>query len=277
MRVIFLDISGTLTNHEFNREQRENEREDRPRDEVCRKAVARINRIVESTGAHIVISSDWIKHDPTNAYPDVSRMLRDHGLVAEFAGHTVQPRENSHVDRGCEIRAWLDAHLDVTDFVILDDFPIPVGTRNREWLLEELGHTCELPPDDPELGVRFIHLDSAKGVQDEHVGQAVGILFRGLDSTLDEVLSLGGGTTMGRLAAGFRHSQVLLLVGDAPSAARVARRIPPEFHPELSAWAFSFDLSDPPHDPKGMFPSREEALRRLILLRAALDPYGGPL
>ena len=277
MMVIFLDISGTLTNHEFNREQRENAQADRPQDEVCRKAVARVNRIVEATGAHVVISSDWIKHDPANAYPEVSQMLRNHGLVAEFAGHTEQPRENTHLDRSREIRAWLNAHPDVTDFVILDDLPLPVTPQHREWLLEEFGHDLVLPPDDPELGVRFIHLDSTKGVQDEHVGLAVDILFRSLDALLNEVLSIGGGTVMGRITAGFRHSQVLLVVEDATSAVRVVRQVPPEFHPELSAWAFSFDLSDPPYDPKGMFASREEVLRRLILLRAALDPYGGPL
>lgn len=106
MKVIFLDIHGTLTSPEF-RKERDHLSIGR---EVDRRAVARVNRIVEATGARIVVSSDWVQHEPEVSYSEAQKMLCDHGLVAEFAGHTEQADEHTILDRGNQIQAWLDRH-----------------------------------------------------------------------------------------------------------------------------------------------------------------------
>lgn len=193
MKVIFLDISGTLTNRGFDAAQWEALAERRaltteghpvpPRDEVDRLAVARVNRIVEATGARIVISSDWVKFQPEESYPSVQAMLRAHGLVAEFAGHTVQPRANTVIERGLEIRAWLDEHPEVEGYVILDDAAIPITEENRNYLME-CGHGAAFPEPDPELGAHFICLDDFQGLRDEHVERAVEILGSGMHLTV---------------------------------------------------------------------------------------------
>lgn len=179
MKVIFLDISGTLTNHAWGEAQMSEVKE---REDVDPVAVARVNRIVEATGAQIVVSSDWVKHDPAESYPEVQGMLRKHGLIATFAGHTVQPRENTVVQRGLEIRTWLNQHPEVTGYVILDDAAIPITRTTRKYMNEkriERGWKEPLPPNDPELGRHFIHLDGGFGLLDEHVDQAIKILQRG--------------------------------------------------------------------------------------------------
>lgn len=186
MRVIFLDISGTLTNHAWDEAQRLARRagaDDYGYQDVDPVQVARVNCIVEATGAQIVVSSDWVKHDPAESYPAVQVMLRKHGLVATFAGHTIQPRENTVVERGLEIRAWLDLHPEVTGYVILDDAAIPITRATRKYMNErriERGWEEPLPPNDPELGRHFIYLNPARfqGLQDEHVERAIKILHR---------------------------------------------------------------------------------------------------
>ena len=184
MKVIFLDISGTLTNYAWSEAQRLARQAgvgDYGYQDVDPVQVSRVNQIVEATGAQIVVSSDWVKHEPAESYPGVQVMLRKHGLVATFAGHTIQPRENTVVERGLEIRAWLDEHLDVTGYVILDDAAIPITRETRKYMNEkriERGWKEPLPPNVPELGRHFIYLDWQTGLQDEHVEQAIKILNR---------------------------------------------------------------------------------------------------
>jgi hypothetical protein len=76
--------------------------------------IAMLNRIVEATGAQIVLSTSWrCLFGPG----DTESMLRRRGLVANIVGST--PRIYD-VPRGREISAWLgDSGRD--DYVILDD------------------------------------------------------------------------------------------------------------------------------------------------------------
>jgi len=123
--LVFLDVDGVL-NHsgmwddppprsscpatlEFRREQF---------DPAC---VERVERLCTSTGAVVVISSSWrIAH----SLAELRCMLRCRGLQAAVVGAT--PRlpdrdiDAQRIERGHEIRTWLDAHGRGLPFVVLD-------------------------------------------------------------------------------------------------------------------------------------------------------------
>ncbi len=110
MKVVFLDFDGVLNSHDF-----------------CERvpgqciigidplAVAQVQRIVDATGAAIVISSTWRLLHKLIRLKDT---LFDAGLRAKILGTT----PNIGRERGHEIQAWIDATpRDVDAFVILDD------------------------------------------------------------------------------------------------------------------------------------------------------------
>jgi len=116
MKVIFLDIDGVV-NQGY-----------KPLkggfDYATPECVAQLNRIIEETGAHIVISSSWrigatleelskhftkvfgIKGNFTSMTPV---------LYEEYEGTSVA------VPRAKEIYSWLDSRFGIESFVVLDD------------------------------------------------------------------------------------------------------------------------------------------------------------
>ncbi len=88
-----------------------------------RRAVRRLNRLVEQTGAEVVISSGWRK---TFELPGILAILQRTGFRGtrllgmtprKIAGCTRQYEP----PRGSFIETWLSKHPQVTGFVILDD------------------------------------------------------------------------------------------------------------------------------------------------------------
>lgn len=83
-------------------------------------AVACLERIVQATGARVVISSTWRELFP---FAELVAILRGHGFTGEVVGKT--PRLDTLVAgtvRGHEIAAWLDCQPEwPAGFVILDD------------------------------------------------------------------------------------------------------------------------------------------------------------
>lgn len=70
-----------------------------------------VHRIVEATGAKIVLSSSW-RHS-SDGVKEIEKRLPN-----MIIGHTTL--EDKKV-RGDEIQEWLDEHPEVTDYAILDD------------------------------------------------------------------------------------------------------------------------------------------------------------
>lgn len=102
-RVIFLDVDGVL-NSVANRF-----------DGIDRVNVEQLNRLVEQTGAYVVISSTW----RSLGTPMVAEILRNHGFTGDVRGITPHLLR-SH--RGLEIEAFLREPDDrPTSIVILDD------------------------------------------------------------------------------------------------------------------------------------------------------------
>lgn len=121
MKVIFLDIDGVLC--------------------VTMKALGRdkfgylfdqhlvdeLQRVVDATGAKIVISSTW---RILNGVDGMKEMWKLRGLPGEIIGVTPDcvelVREGDfeyydRVERGHEIQQWIDQNPEITSYVIIDD------------------------------------------------------------------------------------------------------------------------------------------------------------
>lgn len=155
-RVVFLDIDGVLN----TRESRLDHAADRGFDRTC---VARLNRLVEQTGAEVVLSSSW----RTFVAPEEAQaMLERVGFVGRLVDRTprrteldpsvhrrlsgTEPPADVRWPRGYEIQQWLDAHDDVEGIVILDD-------------RDDMHH----------LSPWLVRTRFAEGLRDEHVDEAV--------------------------------------------------------------------------------------------------------
>ena len=119
MKVVFLDFDGPIIpimSHENRRGLME---------KAWPPCIAELNRITDTTGAKIVISSSWRWGDKSPRAPE---LLREWGVTAEIVGETPILETAWKPDsviwqavcRGTEIQGWLDDNP-VEVFVILDD------------------------------------------------------------------------------------------------------------------------------------------------------------
>ena len=124
MKVIFLDVDGVL-NSEVSREQERNNFDNWMEHEVSEMHVNNLKKIVDATGAQIVLSSSWRFDHPKATGRDfiadplmkvLDRKLKAAGLDII----DVTPDLRGKI-RGAEIQDWLDRHSEVERFVILDD------------------------------------------------------------------------------------------------------------------------------------------------------------
>ena len=125
-KIIFLDIDGVLSPRWWNSDKQSD-------NYGClfdAKAVANLAKIIEETGAEIVISSSW----KNIGLVELQNMWRDRGLPGKLVDITpdymsdeiLLKEDSANVDylyeRGSEIQGWLLLHGDdVGRYVIIDD------------------------------------------------------------------------------------------------------------------------------------------------------------
>lgn len=106
MRVIFLDIDGVLNAHHNTAERW------RGFIGIDQRHVKLFLKLIERTGAKVVLSSTWRRDDDWLETMDVN------GLHKElFIGRT----DRLGVARGIEIQKYLNEHPEITQYAILDD------------------------------------------------------------------------------------------------------------------------------------------------------------
>ena len=146
-KIIFLDIDGVLSPRWWDSDKQSD-------NYGClfdAKAVANLGKIIEETGAEIVVSSSW----KLMGFQALQDMWKDRKLPGEIIDITpnyisdeLLLKENSaNVDylfeRGSEIRGWLLLHGDdVSRYVIIDDMD--------DILPEQQFHFVQT---DPEVGI----------------------------------------------------------------------------------------------------------------------------
>jgi hypothetical protein len=107
VKIIFLDFDGPLVSRQSRGAR------------AWPSCIAALNRITDTTGARIVVSSTWRMSGKSH----VKKLLRQWGATGEVVGITpVLESENywEPILRGYEIAAWLRRHT-ADSFVIVDD------------------------------------------------------------------------------------------------------------------------------------------------------------
>ena len=130
-KIIFLDIDGVLNTRDWHCRMTK----DTPRDEFGwlfdPVAVANLARIIDETGADIVISSSWKFY----GVPKLRKMWEIRklpGTILDITPNIVSDEMLMHANldemklgvcRGNEIKEWLSKHKgEVSNYVIIDDF-----------------------------------------------------------------------------------------------------------------------------------------------------------
>ena len=109
MNAIFLDVDGVLNSMRTPSWMGDDW------DIPLAKHLYQLKRIVDETGAKIVISSSWRSH------PHAMRKLELALKVFELPIYDQTPDRN--LDRPVEIRIWMAEHLEIDRYVIIDDDP----------------------------------------------------------------------------------------------------------------------------------------------------------
>jgi len=164
MKVIFLDFDGVLNHRGYLLSLRDRDRVGGD-DDINPDAVAKLNRLIQFTGAQVVVSSSW-RHG--RDIESLQELLESRGFAGKVISKTpmwLEPEEIDQIDkgyrakfgdsgeRGHEIRAWLANNSGVESFIVFDD-----------------------NGDMATVHDRFIQTDFDSGLQDHHVDKAIKML-----------------------------------------------------------------------------------------------------
>lgn len=158
--IVFLDIDGVL-NGGFHDEW--------GFDWTLPGAVVAFNRIINETGAKVVVSSSW-RLD--NTLEEIEAFLSSRGVVAEFID--VTPEINFETDwdgdlcmfpdaRIKEIRVWLDEHPEAQNFLVLDDQDIRLDVNNTI-------------KTDAKIEARWVKPEHKEGFTEDQATRAINLL-----------------------------------------------------------------------------------------------------
>lgn len=113
MKIIFLDIDGVLINRRYA-----------SRTTADPRCIEQLNRITDTTGAKIVVSSSW-RH---RGLPQITLTLKQWRVSGDIIDITPNMEDvDISKKRRCEIMRWMDEHEGYSwmhdTFVVLDDEP----------------------------------------------------------------------------------------------------------------------------------------------------------
>ncbi len=158
-KIIFLDFDGVLNTGSWYRQLDKQLRYDEYGTVFDPNAVANLGRVIEATGADIVISSSWKELGLSS----MEEMWEERNLPGRVIGITptyiddemLLTADLSTMDflngRGSEIKEWLSKHgKDVSHYVIFDDVD--------DILPEQQNHFIQT---DPEVGISKKDADMA--------------------------------------------------------------------------------------------------------------------
>lgn len=129
MKAVFLDVDGVLNSEDlFVRHRKEGKSNSADVIELDDVALTYLQKLVQNTGAIIVLSSSWRVGDMNTVHmKNLKRQLSNKGLeIFDCTTTEWQDEFNNRLYRGDQIRIWIDEynsnHDDKVDkFVILDD------------------------------------------------------------------------------------------------------------------------------------------------------------
>lgn len=165
MKVIFLDIDGVLNTKYWYTQMDRNTPKDKYGYVFDPNTVANLKRIVEESGADIVISSSW----KCMGLSQIEEMWRDRSLPGKIIGITPNSVSdemllNADIDsielfhiRGEEIKQWLTKYgKQVSNYAIIDDMDNMLSEQQS----------------------RFVHTNPEVGITEEDAQKTIEILNR---------------------------------------------------------------------------------------------------
>lgn len=170
-KFVFLDIDGVLNNDEVLASNRllkhqafmNDDRVGMYRAMIGDELLQRLKRLLDATGAEVVLSSSW-----RSQRPDASPMLAIKQALAEI-GYTLRditPEGGSGCVRGNEIRMWLQEYCSslytLGDKHFPPDPPYVILDDDSDMLLWQKDH--------------FVHTDTRIGLTEYDVNKAINIL-----------------------------------------------------------------------------------------------------
>ncbi len=116
MKVIFLDIDGVLNSSAYDRQRTSED------GNIDKTRLLLLKRLVDKTGAKIVLSSSWRVHWEKNSdeCDDIGREIISDFSSAGLELYDKTPKVG-YLERSEEIHMWLKDNPDVQSFVIFDD------------------------------------------------------------------------------------------------------------------------------------------------------------
>ncbi len=155
MKIIFLDIDGVFNSRTYDRKRNWNEQTD-----IDETRLPLVKKIVDETGAKIVLSSTWREHwDKAAEKCDVDGIYINK-TFAKFGLEVYDktPDLGLSADRPDEIRSWLNSTKEnIESFVIIDDYRYGWGELSDNFV-----------KTNPHFGL---------GLEEEHVQKAIEILI----------------------------------------------------------------------------------------------------
>jgi hypothetical protein len=121
-KIIFLDIDGVLNSGW----------EDEPF--ILPECSERLNRIIEETGAAVVLSSAWRKliHSGEMTAKGFQCLLETHKVYCHVLGAT--PEKGGLLSRGKQITAWLAENGPVESYVVIDDDDLGIREQGHPFV-----------------------------------------------------------------------------------------------------------------------------------------------
>ncbi len=156
MKIIFLDLDGVLNSAAYFKSLKDKGiHQDKILNSLEPGMVERLNKIIDRTGAKVVISSTWRK---LHSMDELKAFLVEFGF--RYVDNVIDVTPTMNTDRGLEIHRWLTAQKErlsydsdpITHFCIIDD--------NNDMVL-------------PYLLSRFVWTTWDDGMEDNHVEKAI--------------------------------------------------------------------------------------------------------
>lgn len=162
-KIIFLDIDGVLNTESWYVQMTNETPKDKFGYAFDPQAVANLRKIVEETGADIVISSSW----KCMGLSQMEDMWKDRNLPGKIIGIT----PNSVSDE-----LLIDADIDSMELFHIR------GEEIKEWLKKHGKHSCRYAIIDdmdnmlPEQQSYFVHTNPEVGITEDDAEKAIAIL-----------------------------------------------------------------------------------------------------
>lgn len=159
MKVIFLDIDGVLNSAGFQEENKY--------DLIDRKNEALIKRLIDRTGAAVVLSSGWKLWFDDGMRPTTEKaaglynVLCEYGIALfdktpDFSTEEIRKNRTFSKVKAKEIKAWLSNHTGIESYAVIDDMDLKDG----------------------DIAARTVRTNGNKGFSEEDIHRAIKILCK---------------------------------------------------------------------------------------------------